>query len=175
MRAIMFSLILAAVPLGASAGNVHQLAETSNSLSQFASLMRQTGIDRALSNPGPYTIFAPTNAALRALPDQARGPQGREKLVEILTCHMAPTEVVTSVLASGRPASIRTVGGCRLTLYRSGTALMIRDSAGRDHRIEAADVPQSNGVVHVVDPLILPATRCSPRLRAAVTPNRKRV
>ncbi|MCJ8139601.1 fasciclin domain-containing protein [Falsirhodobacter halotolerans] len=158
MRAVILSLVLAVLPFGAHAGNVFQFAEGTGQLSRFAAAMQQTGIDRALANPGPYTIFAPTNSAFSAMPNVAMGAQGREKLVEILTCHMAPTQVVSSVLATGRPAVIRTVGGCRLTLYKNGSQLMVRDSAGRDHRIKAADLRQSNGVVHVIDTLILPST-----------------
>ncbi|QUS35426.1 fasciclin domain-containing protein [Falsirhodobacter algicola] len=151
MRVITFcAAMLLAMP--AAAANVYDFAATTPQLSIFAQKMRQTGIDRALANPGPYTIFAPTDAAAAKLSPSL----DRETLVQILTCHMAPTEVVSRALASGQSAVIRTVGGCRLTLTRTPSGLTLKDDAGRSHRIEAADLDQANGVVHIVDSLILP-------------------
>ncbi|WP_045389678.1 fasciclin domain-containing protein [Falsirhodobacter sp. alg1] len=148
--------MMAATPVAAA--NVYEFAAGTPQLSQFASAMRSTGIDKALANPGPYTIFAPTDAAFAKMPRSALSSNGREELVQILTCHMAPTALVENVLATGKPVAIRTVGGCNLVLYRSGSQLVVRDDTGRDHRVEAANLSQSNGTVNIVDSLILPAS-----------------
>ncbi len=156
------SLVAAAFFAAASpalADNVYQFAAHSGQHRTFAATMQATGIDRALSNPGPYTIFAPTDSAF-ASHDLATlmRPDHREELVELLTCHMAPTEAVTAALATGQAQVIRTVGGCTLTLQRNANGLALRDQNGRIHKITAADLRQSNGVVHVVDSVIAPAT-----------------
>ncbi|WP_435171469.1 fasciclin domain-containing protein [Falsirhodobacter sp. 1013] len=145
------------MPLPSLAANVYDFAAETPGFTRFAALMRQTGIDRALSNPGPYTIFAPQDSAFAKLP----AGLDRERLVQILTCHMAPTRALTDVLATGRPAVVRTVGGCRISMYRTQDGIMLRDDAGREHRLTAADIPRSNGVIHTVDSLILPAIDAS--------------
>jgi len=152
MRWIAFALsCICATP--AAAANVYDFAAQTPGFTRFASLMQQTGIDRALSNPGPYTIFAPDDAALNKLPSGL----DREKLVQILTCHMAPTKVLTNVLTTGARTTVRTVGGCNLTMYRTADGVMIMDDAGQRHHLLATDIMRSNGVVHRVDSLILPA------------------
>ena len=152
MRWIAVALAcIAATP--AAASNVYDFAAETPGFTRFASVMRTTGIDKALSNPGPYTIFAPNDAAMAKLP----AGLDREKLVQILTCHMAPSRVVTNVLSTGAKASVRTVGGCRLSMQRTADGVMVTDDAGRRHHLLATDILQSNGVVHAVDSLILPA------------------
>ncbi|WP_164876065.1 fasciclin domain-containing protein [Falsirhodobacter deserti] len=137
----------------AMAANVYEFAEETPGYGRFASLMQQTGIDKALGNRGPYTIFAPDDAALTSL------PQGldREKLVQILTCHMTPSRVLTSTLSPGTEAVVRPVGGCRLWVRRTADGIVVRDDAGRQHRLTRTDIMQSNGVVHAVGSVIYPA------------------
>lgn len=158
--ALAFAICVTAFP--ALANNVYEFAASSPQHRTFAATMQATGIDRALGNKGPYTIFAPTDSAFQALPSGALStlmrPDHREELVELLTCHMVPNEVLTAALASNQVMTIRTVGGCTLTLHRDGAALVVSDSGGHDHRIAAADLRQSNGVVHVVDSLIIPGS-----------------
>ncbi|WP_136682819.1 fasciclin domain-containing protein [Falsirhodobacter xinxiangensis] len=146
------AMILFAFP--AVAENVYDFAAHSAQHRTFAATMHATGIDRALGNRGPYTIFAPTDAAFSRL--SGLGQLDREELVELLTCHMAPTQALAATLQPGQSRIVRTVGGCTLTMQRVGDEVLLRSSGGQSQRIAAADLRQSNGVVHVIDMLILP-------------------
>ncbi|MDH2326352.1 fasciclin domain-containing protein [Cereibacter sp. SYSU M97828] len=158
MRPIRLAAVMAVFAFPAYAENVYDFAAHSGQHRTFAATLQATGIDRALGNRGPYTIFAPTDAAFSRLSDlgDLMRPDHREELVELLTCHMAPTQALAATLQPGQTRVVRTVGGCTLTMQRVGDEVMLRSAGGQSQRIAAADLQQSNGVVHVIDMLILP-------------------
>ena len=89
-------------------------------------------------------------------------PENRDRLTEILTCHVVAAEAFSSVIAGmiadgGGAHQIETVGGCTFTARMSGGSVMIEDEQGRMATVTVADVDQSNGVIHVIDTVLLPA------------------
>jgi uncharacterized surface protein with fasciclin (FAS1) repeats len=123
------------------------------------------GLVDTLKGAGPFTVFAPTNEAFAALPagtvDDLLKPENKDKLTKILTCHVVGAKAMAADVAKmitdgGGMAKIKTVGGCELTAKVEGDKVMIVDEAGGSATVTVADVVQSNGVIHVIDKVLLP-------------------
>jgi uncharacterized surface protein with fasciclin (FAS1) repeats len=123
------------------------------------------GLTQTLTGPGPFTVFAPTNQAFTALPAGALEgllqPANQAALARVLTCHVlagqiSATELAAQVQQAGGTLQLSTVGGCILTVSGGPSGLMITDENGSTAKITTADVVQSNGIIHVVDAVILP-------------------
>ncbi|MBM6576840.1 fasciclin domain-containing protein [Microvirga sp. SRT01] len=118
-----------------------------------------------LSGPGPFTVFAPTNAAFAKLPagtvDTLVKPENKATLTGILTYHVVPgritaKEIAAKAKANGGTATYTTVQGEPLTFHKAGAGWGIMDAKGNMGRITIADVYQSNGVIHVIDTVMMP-------------------
>ena len=118
-----------------------------------------------LKSAGPFTVFAPTNAAFAKLPagtvESLLKPENKAKLASILTYHVVPgkisaKDVVAAIKAGGGKAVLTTVEGGKLTASMMGKTVMITDAKGGMSHVTIADVNQSNGVIHVVDAVMLP-------------------
>ena len=118
-----------------------------------------------LKGPGPFTVFAPTNAAFAALPagtvDNLLKPENKPALRKVLTYHVVAGKLDSAALAKavdagGGKATLTEVSGGALTVTRSGSMLMLTDESGGMAHVTIADVVQSNGVIHVVDKVLLP-------------------
>lgn len=125
----------------------------------------EAGLAETLSGEGPFTVFAPTDDAFAALPEgsveASLERRNRDRLIEILTCHVVAAEAFSSMIGgmiaeSGGAQDIETVGGCVFTARMSGGEIMIEDEQGRMATVTIADVDQSNGVIHVIDTVLLP-------------------
>jgi uncharacterized surface protein with fasciclin (FAS1) repeats len=123
------------------------------------------GLAETLGGAGPFTVFAPTNDAFAALPagtvDGLLKPEAKDQLTKILTCHVVPASAmaadVAKMIADGSGmAKVKTVGGCELTAKLEGDKVMIMDEAGGAATVAAADLKSSNGVIHVIDKVLLP-------------------
>ena len=136
--------------------------------SNFMQALETAGLTQTLRGVGPYTVFAPNNAAFAAIPAEAReglnDPGQRERLIALLSYHIVPGTVTAQDLGraidrgqSGR-AELATVTGDNLTVSRVGDDLVIGDAAGGRSRILQADQLHSNGVVHSVDVVLMPGT-----------------
>ena len=119
-----------------------------------------------LSGEGPFTVFAPTNAAFDALPDGTVEMLLMEEniaaLTQILTCHVVAADAMSEALMGmiadeGGAYSVNTVGGCTLTARMQDDMITLEDEQGRMATVTIADVAQSNGVIHVIDTVLLPA------------------
>jgi uncharacterized surface protein with fasciclin (FAS1) repeats len=134
-------------------------------LGQFSQALQAAGLADTLRSSGPYTVFAPVNAAFEAMPQETRArlmaPEGRDRLTELLTFHIVPGVVTAEDLdaairrGQGR-ATVTTVSGANLTVSREANALIVTDPSGGRARVVQADRIQSNGVVHHVDALLMP-------------------
>lgn len=131
----------------------------------FVAALKAAGLTETLAGPTPYTVFAPTNAAFGKLPaGAAEGlmkPDQKARLTAVLTTHLVPGVVTTADLGraierGGGKAQLATVGGGTLTVARQGDAVVVTDAAGGQARVTQADVMQSNGVLHVVDGVLMP-------------------
>ena len=127
--------------------------------------VKAAGLVDTLSSPGPFTVFAPTNAAFAALPagtvDNLLKPENKGTLTAVLTYHVVAGHVgaadrVGMIKTGGGKAELKTVQGETLVASLSGGKVLITDSKGRAARVTIADVEQSNGVIHVIDSVLLP-------------------
>ena len=127
--------------------------------------VKAAGLVETLKGAGPFTVFAPTNAAFAALPagtvDTLLKPENKATLSGILTYHVVAGKVdaaaLTKMIADGKgTASLKTVAGGTLTAKTAGGKVMIMDEKGGSATVTIADAYQSNGVIHVVDKVLLP-------------------
>jgi uncharacterized surface protein with fasciclin (FAS1) repeats len=119
-------------------------------LSTLSKLIQDAGLAETLRGPGPFTVFAPTDEAFKAVPAKtlAELAANKELLVAVLTYHVLPGKVLASEVKNG-PA--KTVNGASVTLYKSGEFLTVEDAL-----VLQADVPASNGTIHLVDRVLIP-------------------
>jgi uncharacterized surface protein with fasciclin (FAS1) repeats len=127
--------------------------------------VRVAGLEKVLAGAGPYTIFAPTNAAFAKLPaGAAEGlmrPESKAALTRILTYHVVPGVVTAADLRSalqrrGGKTELASVGGGKLTITEADGGLLVADAKGNQAKVTHVDAMQSNGVVHVVDAVLMP-------------------
>ena len=120
--------------------------------------VKAAGLVDTLSGPGPFTVFAPTNAAFAKLPagtvDALVKPESHDTLVKILTYHVVPGTMTAAMLTNGK--TLTTVQGETLTVKKKGMSTYLVDSKGGMAKVTIADVMQSNGVIHVVDTVLMP-------------------
>ncbi|MEO7253228.1 MAG: fasciclin domain-containing protein [Casimicrobium sp.] len=127
--------------------------------------VKAAGLVETLKGAGPFTVFAPTDAAFAALPagtvDTLLKPENKATLTGILTYHVVAGKMdaaaLSKAIADGHgKAMIKTVAGGTLTAMKSGTGITVTDEKGGSAKVTIADVYQSNGVIHVVDKVLLP-------------------
>lgn len=127
--------------------------------------VKAAGLVETLKGKGPFTLFAPTNAAFAKLPagtvDTLLKPENKAQLSGILTYHVVPgkltaADIVGRIKAGGGKATLTTVQGETLTASLMGKLVMLVDAKGGMSHVRQADVIQSNGVIHVVDAVLLP-------------------
>lgn len=127
--------------------------------------VKAAGLVDTLKGPGPFTVFAPTNAAFDKLPkgtvDTLVKPENKKKLTSILTYHVVPgkldsTAIAKAIKDGGGKAAFKTVAGGMLTATMEGSDLILTDEKGGKSKVTIADVMQSNGVIHVVDTVLMP-------------------
>jgi uncharacterized surface protein with fasciclin (FAS1) repeats len=127
--------------------------------------VKAAGLVETLQGKGPFTVFAPTNAAFTKLPsgtvDTLLKPENKSQLTGVLTYHvvagkMTAQDLAAKVKAGGGKTTLTTVQGATLTVTPSGNSLTITDQKGGKSTVTIADVMQSNGVIHVVDSVLIP-------------------
>jgi uncharacterized surface protein with fasciclin (FAS1) repeats len=145
--------------------NIIQNAVNSKDNTTLVAAVKAAGLVDTLEGPGPFTVFAPTNAAFKELPpgtvDNLLKPENKGDLTGVLTYHVLPGRITAEDLAAaikqgGGQATFKTVQGEPLTFSEKGKAVEITDSKGRMARVTIADVMQSNGVIHVINKVLLP-------------------
>ncbi len=145
--------------------NIVQNAVNSKDHTTLVAAVKAAGLVDTLAGPGPFTVFAPTNAAFAKLPagtvDNLLKPANKGKLVEVLTYHVVPgrlsaKDLMDAAKSNGGKAKFKTVEGEELTVESKGNVLTVWDSKGNTSRITIQNVFQSNGVIHVVDTVLLP-------------------
>ena len=127
--------------------------------------VKAAGLVETLKGKGPFTVFAPTNAAFAALPagtvDTLLKPENKAALTKVLTYHVVAGKMDSAALskaidAGGGKAMLTEVSGGMLTATKSGSTIMLADESGGMAHVTIPDVVQSNGVIHVVDKVLLP-------------------
>jgi uncharacterized surface protein with fasciclin (FAS1) repeats len=140
--------------------NIGQTLAGSSDHSTLLSAIKAAGLEATLSGSQPYTLFAPTNAALDKLPagttDNLMKPEQKGQLTALLTNLIVPGVVTADDLGKAiergkGKAELATMGGGKLTVTKNGDALVVTDAKGNKANVTRADMLQSNGVIHVVD------------------------
>ena len=145
--------------------NIIQNAVNSKDHTTLVAAVKAAGLVDTLEGKGPFTVFAPTNEAFGKLPAGTVGtllkPENKQKLVGILTYHVAPgkwtaKKLMDKIRADGGSASIKTVNGETLTAKLENGGVQLTDAKGDTAMVSIPDVIQSNGVIHVIDAVLLP-------------------
>ena len=145
--------------------NIIQNAVNSKDHTTLVAAVKAAGLVDTLSGTGPFTVFAPTNEAFAALPagtvDNLLKPENKAALTKILTYHVVPGRMTTddlakAVAAGGGTASLKTVEGDSITVAKDANRWAITDDKGNVAHITIANVMQSNGVIFVIDKVLMP-------------------
>ncbi len=145
--------------------NIVENAVNSKDHTTLVAAVKAAGLVETLSGTGPFTVFAPTNQAFDALPagtvETLLKPENKAKLTSVLTYHVVPGKLnswdLVKMMKDGNgTATLTTVQGETLTIKPNGSAIMVTDESGGTSKVTIADVNQSNGVIHVVDKVLLP-------------------
>ena len=155
----------AAAPAGGPKGNIVAAAMTSKDHGTLVTAVKAAGLVDTLASGGPFTVFAPTDAAFAKLPDGTVDtllkPANRDQLQAVLTYHVVPGRVTASELVelirqNGGQAQLTTVQGGKITASLSGDTVVLTDAKGGTANVTNADLIQSNGIIHVTDAVSLP-------------------
>ncbi|MGJ3262948.1 MAG: fasciclin domain-containing protein [Salinarimonas sp.] len=162
--AAAFAVSLVAAPAFAQEQTIVALASADENLSTLVTAVQEANLVDTLSGDGPFTVFAPTNAAFEALPEGALDSllADQAQLSSTLMYHVVAGEVMAADLmnqieAGGGEAEIETAGGETLTANVEGGEVMLTDKQGNTVTVTQADIDASNGVVHVIDGVLMPA------------------
>ncbi|HEY6869899.1 MAG TPA: fasciclin domain-containing protein [Novosphingobium sp.] len=148
-----------------STKNIIENAVNSKDHTTLVAAVKAAGLVDTLSGPGPFTVFAPVNAAFAKLPAGTVAnllkPENKGQLTSVLTYHVVPGKLSAMALrqqvrAGNGKATLKTAQGETLTVTQLGRRLVITDVHGGHSTISIADVNQSNGVIHVVDTVLMP-------------------
>jgi uncharacterized surface protein with fasciclin (FAS1) repeats len=150
--AAALTAIAACTPMMSGQPDIVDIAAANPEFSTLVAAVTAAGLADTLKGPGPFTVFAPTNAAFAKLPagtvEDLLKPENKDKLVAILTYHVVPGKVLSTDLSEGLSAA--TVQGSPVTFTLAGGAKV------NGVTISAVDIQASNGVIHVIDSVLLP-------------------
>ena len=146
--------------------NIVEVAQGNPDFSTLVSAVTTAELGETLSGEGPYTVFAPTNAAFDKIPqatrDELMSEAGREDLTNILTYHVVEGETMAAALTAAIEGAgadgyeLTTVNGATLTATMDGGNVVLTDAAGNTAIVTGTDVDASNGVIHSIDTVLMP-------------------
>jgi len=145
--------------------NIVQNAVNSKDHTTLVAAVKAAGLVPTLESPGPFTVFAPTNEAFAKLPagtvDTLLKPENKQTLTNVLTYHVVPgritaKDLMDKIKAGNGKAMLKTVEGAELTFALKDGKLWIMDAKGDTAQVTIRNVMQSNGVIHVIDTVLLP-------------------
>jgi uncharacterized surface protein with fasciclin (FAS1) repeats len=148
-----------------STKTIVQNALNSKDHTTLVAAVKAAGLVDTLSGKGPFTVFAPTNAAFAKLPagtvDKLVQPENKATLAKVLTYHVVPGRITAQQIAAlaarhKGTATLKTVEGEKLMFHKSGKGWLVVDSMGGQARITIPNVMQSNGIIHVIDTVLMP-------------------
>ncbi len=156
-RALAGAVVGAALLVGSVGARAADVVDTAVKAGQFntlAAALNAAGLVDTLKGAGPFTVFAPTDEAFKKLPagtvENLLKPENKAQLISVLTYHVVPGKVMSAALA-GKTTDAKTVQGQSVKIDATTGGVMVNDA-----RVTAADVVASNGVIHVIDTVILP-------------------
>ncbi len=153
MALVAASSFGASVKAAPATKDIVDTAVAAGSFKTLAAALQAAGLVETLKGKGPFTVFAPTDAAFAKLPagtlDDLLKPENKAKLTAILTYHVVPGRVMAAQAA--KLTSAKTVNGASLTIHATGGNVMVDNAT-----VTTADIACSNGVIHVIDTVVLP-------------------
>jgi transforming growth factor-beta-induced protein len=147
--------------------NIIENAVNSPIHTTLVAAVQQAGLVDTLQGEGPFTVFAPVDSAFAALPEGTvealMMDENKDQLAQILTCHVVAADAMYGAIRGmiaddGGAHPVETVGGCELTARLDGNTITLTDEQGNTANVIVPDVDQSNGVIHVIDGVLLPAS-----------------
>ncbi len=153
LAAALTALILSACATTPMPTTVSETVAATPQLSTLNKLLGDAGLTETLKQEGPYTVFAPTDDAFKAVPAKTLEALSKDKalLISVLTYHVVPGKVTSAEVKNG---PVTTVQGAPVSLYRSGSFVTVENAV-----VTTADVDASNGVVHIVDQVLIPPVK----------------
>jgi len=150
LKKLLIATTLVATGLAAQARDIVNTAVAAGNFSTLVTALQAAGLVDTLKGPGPFTVFAPTDAAFAKIPRAQLDAllADRNKLTQVLTFHVVPGRVMA---ADVRPGEVTTVQGGRLTVATGGGNVTVNGA-----RVTATDITASNGVIHVIDTVVMP-------------------
>jgi len=145
--------------------NIVENAVNSKDHTTLVTAVKAAGLVDTLASPGPFTVFAPTNRAFGKLPagtvETLVQPQSKQTLTTVLTYHVVPgrytaRELMNLAKRNGGEAELKTAQGSTLAVIAKGDRVFVADNKGNTARVTISDVTQSNGVIHVIDTVLMP-------------------
>ena len=149
----------------AASGTIVEVAQGNADFSTLVSAVQAAGLVETLNGAGPFTVFAPTNAAFEKIPAETLqgllAPEQRDTLTAVLTYHVVSGRVdaatlIEQIQAGGGSATVTTVQGGELTARVVEGGVVLTDAAGNESRVVQTDVTASNGVIHAIDTVVMP-------------------
>lgn len=139
-------------PSAATSGTISDVLAGNSSFSTLLAAVQAAGLQQTLSEPGPVTVFAPTDEAFAALPagtiDKLLLPENKEQLEKVLSYHVVPGQVTSADI---RPGDVATVEGQTVSIASSANSVTVNDAS-----VSQPDIAASNGVIHAIDKVLLP-------------------
>jgi uncharacterized surface protein with fasciclin (FAS1) repeats len=140
----------------ATDATIVDIAASNPEFSTLVTAVKAAGLAETLAGPGPFTVFAPTNDAFAKLPagtvETLLEPANKDQLTSILTYHVVPAELMAADVTAG---DVKTVNGAKFTVSTDG-GVVITDGNGGSAKVVKTDIVASNGVIHVIDAVLLP-------------------
>jgi uncharacterized surface protein with fasciclin (FAS1) repeats len=139
------------------AQTIVDIAAGNTDFSTLVTAVKAAGLADTLSGAGPFTVFAPTNEAFAKVPadtlQSLLKPENKQQLADILTYHVVAAKVMA---VDVKPGTVKTVNGADFTVTAEGGSVMITDGQGKQAKVVKTDIVASNGVIHVIDAVLLP-------------------
>jgi len=148
------ALSMLAMATPAAAADIVDTATSNGSFTTLVAAVKAAGLVNTLKGPGPFTVFAPTDAAFKKLPagtvENLLKPENKAQLTKVLTYHVVPGKVMARDI-SGKKTNAKTVEGSTVAIDASSASVKVDNAS-----VSMADVNASNGVIHVIDSVIMP-------------------
>lgn len=155
-RSLLAGMTVLALAAPAAAADIVDTASANGSFNTLVAAVKAAGLVDTLKGSGPFTVFAPTDEAFKKLPagtvENLLKPENKAQLVKILTYHVVPGKVMAADI-KGKTTNAKTVEGSNLAIDATGTTVKVNNAS-----VTAADVNASNGVIHVIDTVVMPKT-----------------
>jgi len=166
LRTVVAFVAMAAMTRSAAAQTIVDVAVGSKDHTTLVAAVKAAGLVETLQGTGPFTVFAPVNSAFNKLPEGTVAtllrPENKSTLTAVLTYHVVAgnllaADVLKAIEAGGGKATVTTVQGSLLTAAVEGGKVVLTDAAGNKSTVVATDLKATNGVIHVIDTVILPS------------------